>query len=150
MVKKGISFRWEDKTIRQLNSGAERSNLSKTAFAENAVEIYDFLMTKPIFKKLDPDQIKEKINHMLTNSQTLTSTNGPTPKPSKRRPGFVINLIFEYIKSKEGDRLTTNEIARELNVPKSTVRSYLRKLMDRYPEELELFEGRPNQIRYTI
>jgi predicted transcriptional regulator len=154
LVKRGIAFRWEDRTIDFLNQGANKTNQSKTAFAENAIELYNFIVSKPVFKKLTVDEIKEKIAGMLesdritVSSDTISNYSEEYSQRRKRQPGYVINLIFDYIKEQNGNVKTTNEIAKELNVPKSTVRSYLRKILERYPYAFELIEGRPNQIRY--
>lgn len=116
----------------------------------NAVNLLHFLVNNEKFHGMTAEQIKTKIEALTDNnlhvSRVSTSTYTPTTN-TKRKPGYIYDHVFEYIKS-QSDPSTTTEISNALHVPKSTVRAYVKKLTEEYPDNIIIIRGRPNQIYY--
>ncbi len=143
-MKKGISFRFEEDVIDTITLGSEISGTTKTTFVAEAILLLTDLLEQERFRGMSIDEIR---SHVLSTTQPVTSKK-VSRKGKNRPPGFISDIILDHLKKNKGVLMSTTQIAEELSIPKSTTRAYVRKLLSEHDGELEMREGRPNQVRY--
>ena len=142
-MKKGISFRFGEEIIDNITLGSEISGTTKTNFVAEAINLLTDLLELDRFKGMAIDEIRSAI----LAGETLISK--PSQRNWKQRPaGYILDIIFDYLKQNKGILKSTTQIADDLSIPRSTTRAYVRKLVLMHDRVLELKEGRPNQVRY--
>ena len=152
---KAMSFRLKSEVIQKISKNSQLLKLSKTHFVVEAINLLSEIVQHNDFEEMDINKIKQKVSGRISfdkfNPENIKTPNKVKPRLIKNRsPGFILDLMYQFIKSKNGDFISTPQIAEELSIRKATARPYLRRIVNKYPHEFEIFYGRPNQIRYNL
>ena len=177
-MTKAISFRWKPEVIDKLNEGAEKQKMSKTMFVAEAVNLLSSITKMSEFKGEPIEEVKAQVLSLLKqealeervarhakgcpvitylelsglnilSNPDFEDHNKKTQIPKKRAPGYIFDLMYEFIKSKNGRVLTTSEISEELGISKSTARAYVNRIHKKYNGEFTVYNGKPKQIKYN-
>lgn len=149
--RKSVAQRWPEDTIGLVEEYSEKRGVSKTQFTINAIEIYSQVVEMSEFSDLTQSQIISLLTKLLSKNRNGTKINGKNvpnidfPRDAQP-PGLIIDRVYAYLKENVSKLYSTTELSKILNIPQSTVRSYIRKLEKIYPGCLQIYSGRPNKI----
>ncbi len=139
--KIAVSQRWDSSIVDLVKEGSTRLGISQTQFTVEAIKVYSTLLEDPNFSGLSLERKLEALKGISIGGQKSRTRN------ENRPPGYIYDLVRKYLESHPNTIMSTNEIAEALQVPQPTVRTYVRKLANEYPQ-LKLYPGRPNRIEY--
>ena len=118
-----------------------------TELTVEALTILTEILEKPKFLKMRANDRIDKIIGILEAFQEISLTSDR--HGSLRAPGYIIDNIKKMLNENEGVKFTTTQIANELSIPQSTVRAYIRKIVQQEPNYY-LIEGKPNSIVFDL
>ncbi len=151
--KVAVSQRWDQETLDIVKEGAQMLNVSQTQFTVEAVHIFFQLIQNPAFREASNERKIQIINEIGKGHIEITTTGQKAPDKKShakndRPPGFIIDLIYNFLRKHSGTMYSTTQIAEILNIPQSTVRAYIRKLSEQ-DTAIKIYPGRPNKVEYV-
>ncbi|OLS25241.1 MAG: hypothetical protein HeimC2_19170 [Candidatus Heimdallarchaeota archaeon LC_2] len=153
-TKRLISQRWDEEFSEKMKKIASKLNVTTTDLTIESLEfIANLVENKPKLMK-DPRTRKELLQYILDFdfSRKLVSETQMKNMGSKniRGPhkGYIIDRITLYLIENEGQSFSSTQLAKILEIPQPTVRTYIRKLV-LVNSKFIIIKGRPNFISYN-
>lgn len=151
--KVAISQRWDQETLDMVKQGAELLDISQTQFTVEAISTFFQLIQNPAFREASKERKKQMVDEIgkghiaIAPTKSNAKDSGRVTK-NNRPPGFIIDIIHDFLKKHPGKVYSTTQIAESLDIPQSTVRAYIRRL-DKQDKAIKIYPGRPNKVEYS-